>query len=152
MLSLCPVWEYSPDRFCFVPGDMHSTDTGARHSPGRRHQACACLSPSHHVQEHTPDSPYRSGESQTTRKGVYRSYSAEVRSANRRWEILFPVTRAPLFTLQPSSPNLFLPDRSFHPVSQGAGGGNHIYTILESLDLNHRLLGRKWLSLQSSCR
>lgn len=29
----------------FVPGDRHSRDTGARHSPGERHHACACLSP-----------------------------------------------------------------------------------------------------------
>lgn len=46
----------------FVPGDRHSRDTGARHSPCRRHQARTCLSPLRHIQEHTSDGPYRSGK------------------------------------------------------------------------------------------
>lgn len=61
----------------FVPGNRHSWDMGARHSPGRRHQVCTCLSRCTTSRRHIKQ-PVKIRGKPNYQNGVYRGLYAEV--------------------------------------------------------------------------
>lgn len=104
----------------FVSGNRHSWDMGARHSPGRRHQVCTCLSHCTTSRRHIKQPVKIRGKPNYQKRGLQRIADWGewgLPAGDKRTGTL-------LFTLQPSSPKLFLLDKCFHSVSQEAGDGN----------------------------
>lgn len=113
----------------FVPGNRHSWDTGARHSPGRRHQVCTCLSRCTTSRRHIKQPVKIRGKPNYQKRGLQRIVHWG------EWGLPAGDNRAGtfLFTLQPSSPELPLLDKCFHSVSQEAGDGNCIWQYFSCL-------------------